>query len=300
MIDHIAHRYNRSAAQSRPCRNAGVEYDAGQYARITSIVPLADRIKLYRLRLEDVTARREFVFAPGQFVMLEVPGIGEAPFSIASSPAQRGEIELGIREVGTLTSFLARMESGIRVGVRGPYGTSFPLEQMQGCDVLFVAGGLGVVALKSPLMAVLGNRCDYNEVALLYGAGSPSGLLFRDEFSGWRLADIAVETIVDKPDQDWSGAVGNITVLLQARINTLKSRRTTSFAIVCGPPVMFLAVCDLLIGAGLPPHHIFVSLERRMHCGRGKCCRCNIGSTYTCIDGPVFNYWSIMNLKEAI
>jgi len=89
-------------------------------------------------------------------------------------------------------------------------------------------------------------------------------------------------------------------VLLQARINTLKSRRTTSFAIVCGPPIMCLAVCDLLIGAGLPPHHLFVSLERRMHCGRGKCCRCNIGSTYTCIDGPVFNYWSIMNLKEAI
>lgn len=269
-------------------------------ASLTSRAPLADRVNLYRLRIDDDTACRDFSFTAGQFIMLELPGIGEAPFSIASNPAQGGQLELCIREVGTLTAFLSRIAPATRLGVSGPYGNGFPLTEMAGCDLLLVAGGLGLAALRSSMMTVVGNRSRYGRVSLLHGAGSPSGLLLQEEHPLYRSAGIEVECVVDRPDACWQGKTGTVCTLLNQRRDELERKRTTTMALVCGPPVMFVAVCDLLVAAGLPPHHIFVSLERRMHCGRGKCCRCNIGSTYTCLDGPVFSYWSVMNLKEAI
>lgn len=289
---HTAHLHRRYADTQG--------YEFSHYARVTSITPIGEKVHLYRLVLEDEAARKRFLFRPGQFVLLEVPGIGEAPFTIASNPAQCGEMEFCIREVGTLSSFLARIGPTTQVGISGPFGTAFPLEEMRGCDVLFIAGGLGFIALRSALLSILGHRSDYGDVTLLYGAGAPKGLLLQDEFPLLNSVGITVECVVDRADENWFGPMGNVTVLLKERLAAIMARPKTSFALVCGPPVMFIAVCDMLVGAGLPPHHIFVSLERRMHCGRGKCCRCNIGSTYTCIDGPVFSYWSIMNLKEAI
>ena len=271
-------------------------------AEITNVYPLTATENLYQIQIIDDEKRHDFRFKPGQFVMLEVPGIGEAPFSISSSPSRRGDLELCIRAAGTMTNFLSRMERGVMVGISGPFGTWFPVEDMEGEDVLLLAGGLGIVPLRSPIMSVLEKRSRYKRVDIMYGARRPSDLLFGYQHATWQQFDIGLDVIVDEAEEGWQGEVGMITEILKKRLDqgSRQDFAERTNAIVCGPPVMFRFVCDMLIHAGLPMEKIFVSLERRMHCGRGKCCRCNIGSTYTCVDGPVFDYWSVLNLKEAI
>ena len=269
-------------------------------AEITNAYPLTATEKLYQIQIIDPEERSRFSFKPGQFVMLELPGIGEAPFSISSSPIRHGDIELCIRAVGNMTDFLARVPRGTRVGISGPFGTSFPVERMYGHDIMLIAGGLGLVPLRAPIFAVLENRSRYGNIDIIYGARNPQELLFTYQYDMWRQFDINLNITVDEGDASWQGPVGRITGILEERIAAAENLSRNTYAIVCGPPVMFKFVCDMLIQAKLPMQKIFVSLERRMHCGRGKCCRCNIGSTYTCLEGPVFDYWSVMNLKEAI
>jgi NAD(P)H-flavin reductase len=163
--------------------------------------------------------------------------------------------------------------------------------------VLLVAGGLGLAPLRSSIFAVIENRADFENVHILYGTKSPDQLLFDYQYEEWsRIDDIDLQVIVEEPDDEWTGSVGLITKLLDGI--EIDPQRT--FAVVCGPPVMFKFVCSRLSERGMPMRRMFVSLERRMHCGMGKCCRCNIGSTFTCMEGPVFDYWTVMNLKEAI
>ena len=269
-------------------------------AEITNVYSLTAAERLYQIQLVDPGERQRFSFRPGQFVMLEVPGIGEAPFSISSSPLRHGDIELCIRAVGGMTRFLARMERGAIVGISGPFGTSFPVEDMQGADIVLIAGGLGIVPLRAPLFSVLENRSRYGRVDLIYGTRRPEGLLFTYQYESWRRFDINLEIITDQAGGGWQGRVGKVTDILAERVAAADWCAGNTYVIACGPPVMFRFVCDMVMDAGLPVHRMFVSLERRMHCGRGKCCRCNIGSTYTCLDGPVFDYWSVLNLKEAI
>ena len=270
-------------------------------AEIMNVYPLTDQERLYQIQIMNPEQRKQFTFMPGQFVMLELPGIGEAPFSITSSPSRHGDIELCIRRVGNLTNFLARVERGIQVGIRGPFGTHFPVENMEGQDVILVAGGLGIAPLRSPILTVLENRSRYGKVDIIYGTKRPADLLFTYQYETWRQFDIELDIIVEKPDREWKGPAGLLTTVLQKKLVPSDSNRADrTWAIVCGPPVMFKFVCNMLIEAGIPMERMFVSLERRMHCGRGKCCRCNVGSTYTCLNGPVFDYWSVMNLKEAI
>ena len=281
---------------------AGEQFEYSYKAEITNVYPLTGMEKLYQIQLVDPQERERFTFRPGQFVMLELPGIGEAPFSISSSPVRHGDLELCIRTVGNMTRFLDRVGRGTRVGISGPFGTHFPVEKMEGEDVLLIAGGLGIAPLRSPILTVLEKRSRYGQVDIIYGARRPSELLFSYEYAMWRQFDVGLDIIVDRAEEGWQGPVGLITEILKKRIakSRLEVMRERTSAIICGPPVMFPFVCDLLIAAQLPVEKIFVSLERRMHCGRGKCCRCNIGSTYTCLDGPVFDYWSVLNLKEAI
>lgn len=270
-------------------------------AEITNVYPLTQNEKLYQIQITDPEMRKRFTFRPGQFVMLEVPGVGEAPFSISSSPIRHGDIELCIRNVGNLTNFLSRVERGVQIGITGPFGTSFPLEDMMGQNIFLIAGGLGIAPLRSPVLSVLENRSRYANVDIIYGARQPSELLFTYQYDMWRKFDISLDIIVEQPDKQWTGPVGRTTDILREKIaNPDSSLSKNTYAIVCGPPVMFKFVCNMLTEAGIPMQKMFVSLERRMHCGRGKCCRCNVGSTYTCLKGPVFDYWSVMNLKEAI
>jgi NAD(P)H-flavin reductase len=270
-------------------------------AEITSVYRLTEHENLYRVRIMDTDDRRHFSFQPGQFIMLELPGIGEGPFGISSSPSNHEDIEVCIRTVGNLTGVLARAGRGTRVGLRGPFGTSFPMARMHGGNVLLIAGGLGLAPLRSPIAYVQEHRSQFDQVDIIYGTKEPSQLLFKYQYEMWKKDDLGLHIIVEKPDPSWTGAVGLITRVVEEIIagrDPLFIERT--HAIVCGPPIMFKFVCDLLSKKGLPMHKMFVSLERRMHCGMGKCCRCNVGSTYTCLKGPVFDYWTVMNLKEAI
>jgi len=266
-------------------------------ADITGIVPLTDLEKLYQIRILDRAERERFTFQPGQFVMVEVPGYGEIPISISSSPSVRGFMELCIRRAGVVTGVLHKAQRGARIGIRGPFGTCFPMERMKGHSVLLIAGGLGLAPLRSPLFHITENRPDYRDVHILYGTREPGQLLFSYQYEQWRQIDgVNLHIIVERPDEAWTGDVGVITNLFD-KIEVVPD---DTFAIVCGPPVMFKFVCAHLSKLGVPMDRMFVSLERRMHCGMGKCCRCHVGSTYTCLDGPVFDYWTVMNLKEAI
>ena len=282
------------------------KFDPGMYeytfkAEIMSVHQLTAMENLYRIRIIDPEERQRFSFKAGQFLMLELPGIGEAPFSISSPPGSQGDVELCIRKAGNLTNFLAKSGRGMHVGIRGPFGTNFPMEEMHGQNLLLIAGGLGLAPLRAPIAYVQENRSLFNKVDIIYGTKDPSQLLFTFQYEMWRKDDIELSIIVEKPDAAWKGPVGLITgILAQMAAARDESFHKSTFAIVCGPPVMFKFVCTMLTGIGIPMQKMFVSLERRMHCGMGKCCRCNVGSTYTCLSGPVFDYWTVMNLKEAI
>jgi sulfhydrogenase subunit gamma (sulfur reductase) len=266
-------------------------------AEITNVIRLTEMEKLFHVRIIDKGDRERFTFQPGQFVMVEVPGYGEAPISICSSTSNKGFLELCIRRAGTVTGALHRAQRGAKVGIRGPFGKYFPLQQMVGKSILLIAGGLGLAPLRAPIYYVTENRAEFKDVHILYGTKSPNMLLFDYQYESWRrIDDVNMQIIVEEPDATWDGPVGLITDLLEG----LQLEGNATYAIVCGPPVMFKFVCQRLNQMGIPMDRMFVSLERRMHCGMGKCCRCNVGATYTCTDGPVFDYWSVINLKEAI
>ena len=270
-------------------------------AEITSVHRLTAMENLYRIRIINEEERKRFTFNPGQFLMLELPGIGEAPFCISSSPSSHGDVELCIRKIGNLTNFLSRACRGVRVGIRGPFGTGFPMEEMHGQNILLIAGGLGLAPLRSPIAYVQENRNLFDRVNIIYGTKEPAQLLFTYQYDTWRKDDIELDIIVEKADHTWKGPVGLTTKILeQMASKSGKLFPSRTYAVVCGPPVMFKSVCNMLSEIGIPMQKMFVSLERRMHCGMGKCCRCNVGSTYTCLSGPVFDYWTVMNLKEAI
>jgi NAD(P)H-flavin reductase len=266
-------------------------------AEIVNVIRLTEMEKLFQLRILDDAARRRFHFLPGQFVMVEVPGYGEIPISISGSPSNKSYLELCIRRAGTVTGALHKARRGACVGIRGPFGTHFPMERMKGHNILLIAGGLGIAPIRSPIFHVIENRRDYRDVHILYGTKRPAELLFDYQYEEWsRIDDIDLRIIVEEPDAEWAGPVGMITQLLE----NIEVSAEDTFAIVCGPPVMFKFVCNRLGDMGVLRQRMFVSLERRMHCGMGLCCRCNVGSTFTCLEGPVFDYWTVMNLKEAI
>lgn len=270
-------------------------------AEITNIHQLTEMENLYRIQIIDPEERKKFTFQPGQFLMLELPGIGEAPFSISSSPSRHGDVELCIRKAGNLTNFLSKIGRGTHVGIKGPFGTNFPMEQMHGQNIFLIAGGLGLAPLRSAIAYVQDNRSRFNNVDIIYGAKDPSQLLFTYQYDTWQADDINLNIIVEKTDPSWKGPVGLITKTLEDIFSKREADLfENTYAIVCGPPVMFKFVCNMLRQKDVPMQKMFVSLERRMHCGMGKCCRCNVGSTYTCLKGPVFDYWSVRNLKEAI
>ena len=282
-------QFNRKSIIMRTDRNYKCE--------IINIIELTEFEKLFHLKILDRVERNIFYFRPGQFVMLEVPGFGEVPISISSSSNNREFIELCIRKAGRATNMLHRAKIGAKVGIRGPFGTSFPMEEMTGHNVLLIAGGLGLAPLRAPIFWINERRDEYKDVYILYGTKTPEMMLFTYQYAAWeKVNHIKLLTIVEKGDKKWKGRAGMITELFKE----ITVEPDNTYAVVCGLPVMFKFVCNYLDGLGIPMNRMFVSLERRMHCGMGKCCRCMVGTTFTCVDGPVFDYWSVLNLKEAI
>ena len=271
--------------------------DMGYKCMVTNIVRLTEQERLFQLHIINPVERALFRFRPGQFLMLELPGYGDVPISISSSSSNHEFLELCIRKVAHVTSALFTIGEGTRVAIRGPFGSAFPMDEMAGHNILLIAGGLGIAPLRAPLSWINEHRDRFLDVDLLYGTKEPAQLLFTWQFDEWKMINhIRLHTIVEHGDAGWKGKSGMITDLF----NDIVIDTARTYAIVCGPPVMFKIVCSWLDRLGIPMNRMFVSLERRMHCGMGKCCRCMVGSTFTCIDGPVFDYWTVMNLKEAI
>jgi sulfite reductase subunit B len=234
---------------------------------------------------------------PGQFVMVSLLGIGEAPISVCSSPTKRSSFELCVRAVGKVTRSLHKLKAGDEIGIRGPYGKGFPIRILEGNDLLLIAGGLGLAPLRSLITYVLDNRRDFGKVHLLFGCKEPKEMLFSDELEKWNeRTDLHYACTVDRAAPEWAGNVGVITTLIPGV--DIDPART--FAAVVGPPVMYNFVIKELISKGVPARQILLSFERNMKCGNGKCGRCQIQNLYCCQDGPVFNYEKIKNLSEAI
>ncbi len=259
--------------------------------RIIKAEMLTEKEKFFRIELED---KVNLAHEPGQFVMVSIFGYGEAPISICSSPTDKGYFDLTVRNVGTLTSRLHQLGEGDTLGIRGPFGKGFPIDNMFGYDLVIVAGGLGIVPLRSLMRYIMHNRNDFGNVQLLLGCKSPKDLLFREEVKEWkRRAEVKFNCTVDKADPDWQGNVGLITTLIPGvDINPMRT-----YAVVVGPPIMYKFVIGELLNKIIPDHQIIVSLERRMKCGLGKCGHCQIEGKYVCQSGPVFNYAQLKDFK---
>jgi len=266
-----------------------------QPARVLDAQPMTALEKVLTLKLPDgLTLGHQ----PGQFVELSVLGVGEAPISISSSPSRsNGTFELCVRRTGDVSGALHRLQAGQVVGVRGPFGHGFPLERFYGKDILFAPGGLGLAPVRSLINQVLDERGRFGKVTILYGAKSPAELLFKDELAEWSArADVEVHVTVDRPADGWAGNVGVITTLFPK----VRVYARNTVAVVCGPPVMYRFVLMELLGKGIPEGNIYLSLERRMKCGVGKCGHCQINHIYTCRSGPVFSYAEIKGVQEAL
>jgi sulfite reductase subunit B len=264
-------------------------------ARIAEVRPLTRLEKLYRIELPDGMSLQH---QPGQFVEVSVFGVGEAPISISSSPSRsNGAFDLCVRRAGDVTSALHGLEPGDTIGLRGPLGHGFPIQRFHGKDLLFAPGGLGLAPLRSLIQQVLDDRRNFGKVTILYGARHPSELLFTEELQAWsELPDVEVHLTVDRPDEQWKGNVGVITTLF-SKIS-IYARNTV--AVTVGPPVMYRFVLMELLGKGIPEANIWLSLERRMKCGVGKCGHCQMNHLYACLDGPAFCYAQIRHLEEAL
>ena len=264
-------------------------------AHIVDVRPLTQLEKLFTFELPDGLSLNH---KPGQFVGVSVFGVGEAPISISSSPSRSNSaFELCVRRAGDLTGVLHSLGPGDVVGIRGPFGRGFPIERFRGKDMLFAPGGLGLAPLRSLINQVLDERGNFGRVLILYGARHPSELLFTDELAEWEAReDVELQVTVDRPDENWTGNVGVITTLFpEVRIH---ARNTV--AVTVGLPIMYRFVLVELLGKGIPEGNIWLSLERRMKCGVGKCGHCQMNHIYTCQDGPSFSYAEIKHLEEAL
>lgn len=289
---------------------------ATQTAKLIKITNQAPNIKLFRFDLS-----KKLDFLPGQIIFLSVPGFGEAPFA-PCNPPETDFLELCVRKIGKLTQILHKLKVGDIVGIRGPYGQGWPLfshcesingwtKQSRGTstglpraygtrdnktqNLLLVVGGLGLVPLRTLLWGKNKFLSDETKIQIFYGAKTPEDFLFKQDFSHWRENKIDVQLTIDKECPGWNECVGVVTALFDKH---MVSPNTIAF--LCGPPIMYKFVLEKLKEKNVPDENIYLSLERRMHCGIGVCQHCAVGTFYTCKDGPVFQYDKIKNIPGAI
>jgi NAD(P)H-flavin reductase len=229
----------------------------------------------------------DLAFAPGQFTMVYVFGIGEVPLSISGDPAHPERLIHTVRAVGAVTKALCAVDPGDVVGIRGPYGTSWPVAEAAGRDIIVVAGGIGLAPVRPAIRQVLDHRSDYGTVSIVYGSRTPGDLLYTDDVGAWRARfDTTVQVTVDRGSPTWRGDVGVVTPLL----GTLTFEPANTTAIICGPEIMMRVVAKDLVSRGVARSDISISLERNMKCGFGTCGHCQLGSLFVCKDGPVVPY----------
>lgn len=255
-------------------------------AVITRIQPEAAGIATYTLEFTDPAVRAAYRFRPGQFNMLYLPGIGESAISISSDPAEPTQLRHTVRVVGNVTQAIAGLKTGKVIGVRGPYGSPWPVDRVTGKDVMVVAGGIGLAPLRPVLYHFLRHRSDYGRIQVLYGARAPADLLYLEDYDTWRARDIEVVVTVDRADETWKGRVGVVPILFYSL--RPDPRRTAIFT--CGPEIMMRFVIYEALARRIPKESIYVSLERNMKCAIAFCGRCQYGPAFLCKDGPVLSF----------
>jgi NAD(P)H-flavin reductase len=268
-------------------------------AVLERVVPEIPEVQTFYWHFEDAHEQRAFHnFRPGQFAQISLFGVGEFPASLPSSPGE-AETFFTIRKVGSCTSALNGLQPGQKFAVRGPYGNGFPMEEYRGKDLVFVAGGIGMIPLRSCIVYALEHRQQYGRIQIFYGAKAPQELMYTSNLRAWQQsAGVECYLTVDRPDADWTGNVGVVGSLFKQP--GVKVAIENSIAFVCGPPVMFRFVIRDLLAMGCQEKNIVSTLERYMKCGVGKCGHCCIGVAYVCVDGPVFTYEQIKKLGEEI
>ena len=255
--------------------------------RIDAVTDEAPGVKTFRLKFTKEEDQAKFSFRAGQFGEYSVFGAGESTFCIASSPTRKEYIECTFRQAGRVTSALADREVNDVIGFRGPYGNTFPLEQWEGKNLLFIAGGIALPPLRCVIWNALDWREKFGDVTVLYGARSVADLVYKHELAEWGArSDMKLLTTVDPGGEtpDWKGHVGFVPKILEEAVPTANN----TIAMVCGPPIMIKLTLPVLSKLGFAPEQIVTTLENRMKCGVGKCGRCNVGPVYVCKEGPVF------------
>lgn len=258
-------------------------------ARIVDTREEAYAITTYTLVLDDEAMRGRYSFRPGQFNMIYLPAIGEVPISVSSDPDQPDRLGHTIRFAGNVTRAISRLHIGDVVGLRGPYGSAWPLERLRGHDLCIVTGGIGLAPLRPVIYHVMRHRDNFGRVFLLYGARTPGDVLYAGEFDTWEEHDIQLRLTVDRADESWRGHVGVVPMLFyQLRLDPKKTSVLT-----CGPEIMIRFVIYEALARRIPKEQIYVSMERNMKCGVGFCGHCQFGPTFVCREGPVFSYAAI-------
>ncbi len=256
------------------------------WAEVVKVTSEIEGVSTYWLKFTNPAVQAAYTFQPGQFNMVYIPGYGEAAISISSDMEERQTVGHTIRFVGNVTKAVSRLKVGDAVGLRGPFGTSWPIHEMKGKDVFIACGGIGLPPLRPVLYHIMKNRADYGKVTLLYGARVPADMMYTNEYEAWKKAGIDVETTVDRGDASWTGRVGVVPMwFYQFRIN---ARNTT--LLTCGPEIMIRFVIYEALARRIPLENIYVSLERNMKCGQGSCGHCQLGPYFICKDGPVVRF----------
>jgi sulfhydrogenase subunit gamma (sulfur reductase) len=268
-------------------------------AVLDRVVDEIHEVKTFSWHFEDPAEQQAFRrFRPGQFAQVSLFGIGEFPTSLPPSPTE-DETFFTVRQVGSCTAALHQLKPGEKFAVRGPYGNGFPMEQYCGKNLVFVAGGIGLIPLRSAIVYALAHRDKYRRIQVFHGAKTPKELMYVPKLLEWeRTPGVECHMTVDRPAEGWTGNVGVVGSLFKKPGVTVPVEDTIAF--VCGPPIMFRFVIKDLLGMGFQGRHIVSTLERYMKCGVGKCGHCCIGVAYVCVDGPVFTYEQIKKLGEDI
>jgi sulfhydrogenase subunit gamma (sulfur reductase) len=264
-------------------------------ATLNSAVELTPDIKLLKVELRDPAVKAGFDYKPGQFALLSAFGEGEAPFGIVSLPKHGDGLEFAVRRIGTVTKAFHDLEPGDALGVRGPFGNHFPLEDYVGKNVVIIGGGIGMAPLRPVINQILEQRDDYGSLLIINGARTPQDLVFAPEFQAWMEAPATkLELTVDRGDEHWKGRVA----LVPNAVKEVAPSPDNAVAIICGPPIMIRYTFAVLKELGFKDNQIVTTLEAKMKCGLGKCARCNVGDKYICQDGPVFTFEQISQFLE--
>lgn len=278
-----------SINHSCTCKDNPLVPMVGRVIKITRETP---DVRTYRIQTPD--GRKPFTPMPGQLAMISLPEVGEAMFSITA----QGEdyIEASIKKAGLLTEALHEMSEGQEIGVRGPYGNHFPIEELKDKDILFIGGGIGLAPVRSLIRHAFLHREEFGQIDILYGSRSPEDLVFKEDlFRYWpQEPNTNVHVTVDRGDRSWEGNVGFVPTYLEELAFESRGRKV----VLCGPPIMIKFCSESLLRMGFAKEDVITTLEMRMKCGIGKCGRCNIGSKYVCLDGPVFNLAELDELPD--